>query len=207
MLNTGNSKLFLVNRSGSNIPVYSELVHSSYHTGGITVGGTQIGTIYPNEFYVVFKNNSAYVTSYKIGFRNSSGAFTIGYIETSPGYSLDDYAWAEYQEPFHYYNSTGSSLTYADTENINGSTYYVFTVKKAVAAITSSGRSLGTITVGTKLATKASTAGASNDQYMIFYYKQASGSSSWNPIDSQNSYAFVDTNLDSGSMPSNRSIY
>ncbi len=206
MLDHGNSKVFLVNRSGSNIPVYEELVHSSYHTGSVTAGGDQIGTIYPNEFYLVFKNDSYYVSSYKIGFRNSNGNFAIGYIETCPGYSLDDYAWAKYQEPYHYYNSNGSTLVESATETIQGKTYRIFTVKKTVNAVNSSGSGAGSLSPGTKLATLASTAGSSKDQYMIFYKKKV-GTGNWVDLVSSGTYGFVDLDLSTGSMPSNRAIY
>ena len=48
-----HSPVALVNRSSTNIPVYSKFVHSSVHTGSQTAGGEQIGQIYPNEFYTL----------------------------------------------------------------------------------------------------------------------------------------------------------
>ena len=48
-----NVKCAWVNRSNSNIPVYEDWVKNGGYAGGHTAGGDQIGTIYPNEFYLL----------------------------------------------------------------------------------------------------------------------------------------------------------
>ncbi|GHU37880.1 hypothetical protein FACS1894105_10780 [Clostridia bacterium] len=199
-----NQRVAWVNRSSTNIPVYSTLVSSPAHTGGHTVGGTQVGTIYPNEFYTLVPNDSFYITSFLIIFRNGSGSQTTGYIETSPGYTLDNYGWVAYQEPYHYYNSNGSSLIASTSETIGGTSYRTFTVNKAVTYRNPSGVSQGTLAVGTKLATIASTAGQTYGGYMVFYKKKASGGS-WQDLVSDG-YGFVDLGLSQGSVPSDRAI-
>ena len=204
-MSISNSNAAYVNRSGTSIPVYSKLVSSQIHVGGHTAGGTQIGTIYPNEFYTVVPNSSSYITHFKIYFRNSSGVQTTGYIETSKGTTLGDYAWSAYQEPYHYYNSNGSTLVSASTETIGGKRYYVFTVNKAVAYKDKDGNNKGTLSAGTKLATDCSTTGETYGGYMLFKKKKLSGSSSWSDL-IQSTYGFVNLGLSIGSMPSDRAI-
>lgn len=201
-----SSRQVLVNRSGTKIPVYEKTVHSGFHTGGLTAGGEQIGTIYPNEFYVIIPPDSPYITCYRIIFRNSKGVQAEGYIETSPGYSLDDYAWAQYQESYHYYNSNGTTLVNAARETIDGTNYYIFTVYgTARNYLNPAGKSQGTLPVGTKLATTSSTAGQTYGGYMVFYKKKLPGGS-WQNLISGGTYGFVHLGLDSGSSPSNRPI-
>lgn len=127
-----NTRVAYVNRSRSQIPVYSSLVHSSVHTGSVTAGGSQIGRIYHNEFYTVIPNSSAYIASYEIVFRNSKGSEQHGYIETSLGYTLDDYSWVKSQEVYHYTNSNGSSLVSAARQTIGGKNYYIFTASGSI---------------------------------------------------------------------------
>lgn len=200
-----NSRVAWVNRASQSIPVYEKLISSQVHTGSITVGGAKIGAIYTDEFYTLVPNSSFYITSYKIYFRNSSGAQVTGYIESSPGYTLGDYAWVQYQEPYHYYNSSGSALGISATESIGGVTYRIFTVKKAVTYRNSGGTSQGTLAVGTKLATTQSTTGQTYGGYMLFSKKKV-GSGAWQDLVS-GGYGFVDLGLSKGSSPNNRAIY
>lgn len=205
-----NTRHAIVNRSSSQISVYEKLVSSGAHTGGVTAGGTRIGIIYPNEFYTLIPNPDNppaqinYITSYKIVFRNGNGVQRTGYIETSPGYTLGAYAWAKNQEPFHYYNSNGSALVASTTETIGGSTFRIFTVKKAVTYRNPSGTSQGTLAVGTKLATNQSTTGQTYNGYMYFAKKKTG--STWTDLCSSG-YGFVDLGLSQGAMPSDRAIY
>lgn len=200
-----NQRYAVVNRSSSYIPVYKELVHSSIHTGGVTAGGSQIGKIYPNEFYLVFPNSSMYVTSFKIRFRDINGNPVYGYIETSEGYTLDYYAWNAYQEPYNYYNSNGSTLVNATTATIDGKKQYIFTVTKRAATAVSPDKSQSVeLPVGTKIATDTSTIGQTLPDYMLFRKKKVGNS--WVNIVSSSSYAFVDLGLSNGNMPNNRNI-
>ena len=61
--------------------VYSKLVPSDIHVGGQTVGGSVLGRIHPNEFYIVFPNEYYTITHFKILFLDGSGNEVIGYIE------------------------------------------------------------------------------------------------------------------------------
>ncbi len=199
-----NSRVAWVNRSNTNIPVYEKTVSSQIHTGGITVGGTQVGVIYPNEFYTLVPNDSHYITNYLIIFRDGAGSQRTGYVESSPGYTLGYYGWVQYQEPYHYYNSNGSSLTASATESISGKAYRIFTVKKAVTYRNPAGISQGTLSVGTKLATDSSTAGQSYGGHMLFQKKKTG--STWSDLVS-GGYGFVDLGLSGGSMPNDRAIW
>lgn len=93
------------------------------------MGGTQVGVIYPNEFYTLVPNDSHYITNYLIIFRDGAGSQRTGYVESSPGYTLGYYGWVQYQEPYHYYNSNGSSLTASATESISGKAYRILQLK------------------------------------------------------------------------------
>ena len=205
-MSISNSRAAFVNRSSSQIPIYSSLVSSSIHTGGITVGGSQIGRIYPNEFYTVIPNSSSYITSYEIVFRNSNGAEQHGYIETSPGSTLDDYTWAKSQEAYHYTNSNGSSLVSATRLTIDGKSYYVFTVSGSARNYRKKNGSLvGALLSGTLLATDQSTTGQTYPGYMIFKKKKLPNGA-WTNLISGEDYGFVDLGLSVGSSPSNRPI-
>lgn len=206
-----NTRHAIVNRSNTKIPVYEKTVSSPAHAGGITAGGAQIGVIFPNEFYTLIPNPDNppitinYITCYQIIFRDGNGVEKRGYIETSPGYTLGAYAWAQYQEPFHYYNSNGSSLVASAQETIGGTSYRIFTVKKSVTYRNASGVSQGTLAVGTKIATTQSTTGQSYGGHMLFSKKKI-GSGSWQDLVS-GGYGFVDLGLSKGAMPSDRAIY
>ena len=206
-----NQRVAWVNRSSTQIPVYGSLVKSSGHVGGLTPGGTQVGSIYKNEFYTLIPQPSTiqspnYLTWFEIIFRNGSGVERKGYIETQPnGVSNPLAGWVSSQEPYHYFNSNGSSLVSSATESIGGTTYRIFTVKKAVTYRNSAGTSQGTLAVGTKLATNQSTTGQTYGGYMYFAKKKV-GSGSWQNLTS-GGYGFVDLGLSKGSEPSTRAIW
>ena len=205
-----NARYAVVNRSSTNIPVYSELVRSTYYTGGVTAGGDKIGTIYPNEFYTIIPNDSRNITSHEIIFRNSDGAEVHGYIETSEEYQAGvdtEFAWVQYQEPYHYYNSDGSTLVAAATEKINGITHYIYTVDGSERTYRDKkGTYKGKLAVGTKLAARGSTTGQTYGGYMVFYKKKDPGVHSWQDLIPGETYGFVDLGLSVGSTPSKRPI-
>lgn len=172
----------------------------------MTVGGNQIGVIYPNEFYTIIPDESSYITSYQIIFQNPKGEQAKGYIETSQGLTLPDYAWAQYQEPYHYYNSDGNTLVKAARESIGGTSYYIFTVCGSPRNyVNPAGKDLGVLSIGTKLATTCSTTGQTFGGYMLFNKKKLPGGS-WQNLVSGGTYGFVNLGLSSGSFPSNRPI-
>ena len=199
-----NDQAIFVNRYSSYIDVYDSLTSSNGHVGGITVGGNKIGRIHPDEFYTLLKSDTPNVTSYGIIFQNSNGNRSRGYIETSPGYSLGSYAWKQYQEPFHYYNSNGSTLVSSKNIVIDGTSYRQFTVKVSVIYRDKTGAVVGALAAGTLLATNSSTAGQSYPDHMIFYKKKVG--SVWENLCSSG-YGFVDMRYDAGAMPNNRRIW
>ena len=169
------------------------------------MGGNKIGEIYPGGLYCLIPNSAMNGTSEQIVLQEAKGVERRGYIETSPGYTLGAHPWAAYQEPFHYYNSNGSSLVASQQLTISGTSYRIFTVKKAVTYRNSSGTSQGSLAVGTQIATTASTTGQTYAGYMIFYKKKV-GSGAWQNLVS-GGYGFVDLGLSKGSHPTNRAIY
>lgn len=188
------------------IPVYEKTVRSGAHTGSLTAGGEQIGVIYPDEFYTIIPQDSDYITCYRIIFQNPKGIQAEGYIETSPGYTLPDYAWAQYQEQYHYYNSNGSTLVKAAREQIGSTNYYIFTVcGSSRNYLNPAGKSQGSLPVGTKLATTCSTTGQTYGGYMSFDKKKLPGGS-WQNLITGGTYGFVSLGLSDGSFPSNRPI-
>ena len=67
-----------VNRSSTQIPVYGDLTSSPIHVGGYTVNtANQIGSIWTNEFYILYKNVAS-LTYYKIKFKKSANKKSIG---------------------------------------------------------------------------------------------------------------------------------
>lgn len=194
----------LVNRAGQSIPVYGKRVHQDGFFGSLTVGGSKIGEIYPNEFFTIVPDESPNVTSYLIYFQNPSGKQATGYIETSRGMTLPDYEWAAYQEPYQYYNSNGTTLVKAEREVIGGTNYYIFTVHSPRPYVTPSGVMQNGLPVGTKLATTSSTTGQTLGGYMLFNKKKLPNGS-WQDL-VPSGYGFVDLGLNVGSFPSNRPI-
>lgn len=201
----GNFRQALVNRSGTRIPVYEKIVSASGYTGTITAGGAQIGEIYPNEFYTIIPNDSPYITSYEIIFQNPNGKEVHGYIETARISTYPAYEWGEYQEPYHFYNSNGTELVKAPTINFGGTIHYTFTVYGSPRPYRNpAGTLMGTLPVGTKLATTSSTTGQTYGGYMLFNKKMLPNGS-WQDLVSTG-YGFVDLGLSVGSFPSNRPI-
>lgn len=197
-----------VNRSSTIIPVYEGI--GNFGAGHTTAGGTQIGSIYPGEFYTT-RLRGNYLTYHEIRFRNSNGTQATGFIETLPqGHTYPEAAWVATQEPYHYYNSNGSSLVVAPTMSIGNVTYRIFTVKKPVVYRDPNGNNLGTLEVGTRLLTDQSTTGSTYAGYMLFKKAKSSagGSSagSWFDLSSAG-YAFVDLGLSKGSEPASRAIW
>lgn len=203
-----NSRCAWVNKSTSNIPVYDGWQASSAHVGGQTVGGNKIGEIYPNEFYTLIPNPTPNFTSYIIIFQDPNKVERKGNIETSYGTTLGNYAWVSGQEPYHYFNSNGTTLVASATETISGTTYRIFTVYGTARNYKDSGGTdRGTLAVGTKLATLESTTGVTYGGYMLFYKKKV-GTGAWTDLVSGGSstYGFVDLGLNIGSFPNNRTI-
>ncbi len=202
-----NTQYAAVNLSSTTISVYSGTVSSSIHVGGITAGGSVVGMIYPNEFYIVIPNSSAYITSFKIYFRDGNGNARYGYIETSKGTTLGDYSWNAHQHPYHYYNTSGRVLVESEqTVPINGVIYRVFTVKRNVVYRNSSGEAIGTLSTGMEIACRSSQTGQTYKSHMIFYYKRTPPGT-WTRMSAGVDYAFVDLDIENGTMPYNRAIW
>ena len=205
-----NTRYAVVNLSTTKIPVYEKLVHSSVHTGSVTVGGNVIGHIHQYEFYTVIPNDSNYITSHKIMFLDGNNKVVYGYIETLPATTYPEYAWNKLQEPYYFYNSNGSKLVASTKVTISGGTYRVFTVKREVSykKPTDIGTNVysGKLAVGTKIATNSVTVGQDNPGCMIFQYKQNSNGT-WSQIHSGQSYVFVNLDMGLGAMPDNRAIW
>ena len=213
----GYQGVVLVNRSSTNIPVYSELVDSEIHVGGHTAGGNILGYIYPNDFYTRAKlSNGLYDTSFGVTIHDAEKGVVQGYIETSKGTTLGDYDWTQYQEAFHLYNSDATSNLVDSSTNtvvINNETYRVFTVRKYLDRRNGDGTLIAERLVpGTKLAVSSSTAGTSWPTHMYFsYYNPNPDSNTWYNVGEKTTATnemggFVDLGLQFGASPTNRAI-
>ena len=199
-----------VNWTSYTIPVWNQV--GDFGKGHHTAGGTQIGSLYPNEMYTTrIRGNS--LTYHEIRFRNSSGVMGTGYIETYPdGHTWPKAPWVTGQEPYHLLNSNGSSLVSAATEVIGGITYRLFTVHgSARPCLDADGVTMPAIPVGTTLATNESTTGNTNAGHMVFHKKKGSSTGGvWYPCcvptGSGHDYGFVDLGFTVGSEPSTRPI-
>lgn len=201
-----NMRYAAVNLSSTTFNVYKDRVPGSIYTGGVTAGGEIIGKIYPYEFYIVLPNDSPYLTSFKIYFRNVQGVGEYGYIETSKGTTFGDYEWNAHQHPYHYYNASGNVLVESvKTVPINNYVHRVFTVSQPVSYRAPNGTILGVLAAGTEIACRSSTTGQTYVDNMIFYYKRTPPGS-WTKMNATVDYAFVDLNITSGNMPYNRAI-
>lgn len=193
-----------VNKSSVQIPVYSGLKSSSIHTGGQTVNGTQIGKIWPNEFFCSIGHDD-YITWTKIKFRNSAGQIATGYIEEYPnGTTYSEATWVDKQKSYHNCSLTNSSPT-----TIGNNSCYIFKIKQQVNAINHDSTKTLVLPAGYQVATNQSTIGVSNPHRMLFKYYRTSSSGSWKeffPNDTK-TYGFVDLGLSIGSMPSTRPVY
>ena len=199
-----------VNRSNYTIDVYGAHNETKYGGGGNTVSGDVIGRIYPNEFFVTMPlvpdyPNDSYT---KIGFRNRNGLLATGFIEPRPLGPFRELApWHSGVRYYCDFNSNGYSLVNAAIENISGSNYAVFTVKKQVDYIDrDTGRILGYLKPGDKIATNQSTTGEQHWNYMLFNKKKLVGDSSWTDMD-WGTYAFVNLGFHLGSEPATRAIW
>ncbi len=195
----GLSRCAYVNRSGKTITVYKTAVNDA--------GSGVVGYIKPGDFYIVPNFSEVnYPVSHGVWIHGSGGSIIKGVIITYPGgYAAD---WLSYQEPYHYYNSNGSSLSTAAKETINGTRYTIFTVAKAARTYRKSGGSLmpDTLPIGTKLAVNSQTTiGQSYPEYMLFNKKKLPGGS-WQDLIPNEGYGFVDLGLRVGCTPSTRPI-
>ena len=205
----------LINRSSTDIPVYEKLVESQAHAGGVTAGGNTIGYINPNDTYTRSQHiDSGYVTSFGVTIHDSEKGLKQGYIETILTYTDPEYPWVQYQEPFHLYNSNGSSLIASEnTEIIKGALYRIFTTKKELDRRNSSGVPLERLPAGTRLAVNYSIAGRSWPNYMCFdYYYQGFWRGVGNHYVDDNGNdvdegGFVDLGLQHGARANNRAIW
>jgi hypothetical protein len=194
-----------VNRSDSLIPVWDSLVLDS--AGFSEAGGNQIGNIYSGEFWTCRTNTDYEGSDSKVHvlFRNSAGAQTWGYVQIRPYPEGDIYDWVNYQEPYHYYNSNGSSLVGSTSVSINGTAYRQFSLSRAVTVRAISGSVYSTLNPdNTLIATNTSHTGDNYSGYMEFQkIKIAQGN--WANL-CGTTYGYVDLDLAHGSMPSNRSV-
>jgi len=204
-----NNRGAWVSLSSTTINVYDSLVSSSAHSGGITAGGNVVAQILQNEFYTLIPNSSSYITSYEIIIQNPSKVVIRGYIETSPGIGYSPYSWVSQQEPYHYYNSNGTSLVSSTVENIGGINHRVFTVYGSTRQVRdSAGTVRATVGVGTLIACRDSTTGVTYGDHMLFYLKKVS--SNWVDIIpsglGSSTYGFVDMGMAIGVFPATRQI-
>jgi hypothetical protein len=139
--------------------------------------GSEIGVIYNGEVFTWIQPHTGYWGNYEIRFRNSSGQYANGYINTGSGYG---------------------NLTYsgkAVTESALGpTTCYRFKLRQGLTLVNPNGSYLNILSANDYVYTRTATAGATNPANMyICGYKK--GSSAVTACD-----AFVHLDYTSGSM-------
>lgn len=181
-----------VNRSATNIPIYSSADHS-----------TQVGTIYPNEMYSVspIPNHTAHMMA---TFRNSNNVKATGYIQREAWEASDPPAWIAQQADFHLWNSNGSSLVASESVTMEGKTYKIFTIKHTLHFYIG-GTWTGDLAAGTRIAMDSSTVGQAHpDRINVDYVEDKSGAT---PKWAAKSDFWVDLGFNIGSTPKTRPIW
>jgi hypothetical protein len=203
-----NSRNAWVNRSNTTIPVWGSLVPSpnGIHPGGLTAGGVQLGAINPNDFYTTVPHGTQ-ATYREVRFRSNLGHNQPAYIETHPGTGMGNtFAWVASQEPYHRWNSNGSTLVTAPVLAISGGNFYQFIVTGGESYIVNSAAvNQGTLPIGTQIATDRATVGQTLPNFMYFRYIRRNGV--WEDFfNSGDRHAFVDLGIANGVSPSTRRL-
>jgi hypothetical protein len=194
-----------INRSDTLITVYDSLYADE---GGMHhAGGNIIGHIYVNEFFTAigdttYENGNCVVNIY---FRTAAGNMASGWINIADFPEYPWYDWVNYQEPYHYYNSNGSTLIDSTVITISGTGYRQFSLSRAVTVRAISGSVYTTLNPdNTLIATNTSHTGQNYPGYMEFQ-KVKIGQGGWANL-CGTTYGYVDLDLAHGSMPNNRSV-
>lgn len=173
------SNYFCVNKSGITVPVYSDTQQTS-----------KIGSIYNREAFGYDMNWGGDGYFYRILFRTSDGSLSYGILVDPPGSSVTD--CTDY--PF-------------GTEEIDGTEYYTFTMRKSRTVYTAGGTRWGAVAANCRVACLSAVAGDSYPNRKGINYVESS-KGGWVKVTGDGvDYGFVDTGLDVSSSYSSIPFY
>ncbi|MDR1913045.1 MAG: hypothetical protein LBQ68_00985 [Clostridiales bacterium] len=217
-----SGRLATVNMSSTSIPVYNTTVSSGSHIGGLTAGGTQIGTIYQYEFFTQKPTATINASVRQIVFRNPNHVKTYGYIDpctTNMTGNVVYTSWALNMAFFHNYRVNGSSLITFDSNhqvtltNVSGSgskIYNVFVCNKATQIYSDDGATLvATVPVNGRICTIESTVGETNDTRLRIHAYRNTSTANWARPSTTTGGFWADlqmTGSSGGTMPTNRNL-
>ena len=204
-----------VNHSNHKITVWSSKI--SAPGGGLTAGGTQIGSILPNEMYVSRKSSANTDCFVEIWFLNTAGQVLSGYLATYPnGKSSAPSAWRASQQLYHTRKSNGTTLVNnTNTTQIPGAngTFNIFDIVKDVRCYTNYGELVTTLKAGSQIAvlpSDLSRTGVRNAVFMAarYYRLPPVSTKNWIFLDTSasKSFGFVNLEFMRGTGPTTRAI-
>ncbi len=173
------SNYFLVNKSGKNIPIYSDMDSKK-----------KVGTLYNREAFGYNRISGGDDVFCEIVFRNSAGKLSRGYINFPPKGALTfctDYPHGKIV--------------------IAGQRYKVFMMRKSRTIYTARGNKWGTVAANKRVACKTAMSGDSHPEWKgINFVENSNGK--WVKVTGDGvDYGFVDTGLSLGSGYSSIPMY
>mgnify|MGYP004608653679 FL=1 len=199
---------------------YSIVSPSDLNKWGVT--GSVVGTIKPGDMFVRFncydlsEIDSTEIRAdllcgndavHKVLFRTEDGVVRYGYVQEY--FLYDDYKHNDSVRPgienfFGYNFNPDENKLEANGKTIKEA---VFTVKRELRYISTSGTEIGYLEVGTKLK-GMDTAGKNNHEYLYFSKMMKPGNESWEYLDTQNSDGgFVCLDMAKGVNGYNRALW
>lgn len=182
---------FFINRSSKDLPVWTYGANCPGYDKTSRRGTLRVREFYRYEDMLLCDGYPEYAID--IRFLSSNYGFTWGYLHG------DDVAGATG------YNTSVLAIPLY-TVSINGTSHKVYQIQNRSEELRrADGTLIGTLAVGTEIATNSDEMGYNYLTYWLIRYVKRNGV--WTPADQQNgTYAFVDTGLAVGSGPTTISI-
>lgn len=171
------SNLLMINKHGSNIPVYD-----------INNDSRQIGYLNNREAFVQYSTNGS--NRLYIYFLDGSGNFTKGVIKEDADNNLSFYT--EYP---------------IKKDLIEQNPYLFFKMRKSMPVYYSDGRRWGTVAANCYVATDRNLCGSSHPDWAYIKYVQSSSGGWVNVGYTSDGYGFVDTGIRTNSLASGMALY
>lgn len=171
------SNLLMINKHGSNIPVYD-----------INNDSRQIDYLNNREAFVMYSTNGS--NRLYIYFLDGSGNFTKGVIKEDADYNLSFYT--EYP---------------IKKEYIERNQYMLFKMRKSMPVYYSDGRRWGTVAANCYVATDRNLCASSHPDWAYIKYVQSSSGDWVKAGYASDGYGFVDTGIRTNSLASGMALY
>ena len=173
------SNYFCINKSGQNVPVYSD-----------TNKSTQVGTIYNREAFGYDRNWGGDDYFCHIIFRKSNGSLSYGFIIDPPNNSIMDCTDYPY-----------------GTVNIDGKQYKTFLMRSSRNVCTVGGTKWGAVGANCRVACISAMAGDSHPEWKGINYVESTKGGWVKVTGDEASYGFVDPGLSVASGYSSIPMY